>query len=117
MLITEAQPIQNGHVAETDTIDHVQSPPSPPRVKVTCGALTHQGKVRNNNEDHFLVARLAKSMQICRSSLKNTGETKFSDDDGYLMIVAGRMGEAADGELAGPLADVSLQDRARHPLP
>ena len=35
--------------------------------KITCGALTHPGKVRENNEDHFLVARLAKSMQICQT--------------------------------------------------
>jgi len=116
MLMTQAQPIQNGHVAETDTIDHVQSPPSPPRVKVTCGALTHQGKVRNNNEDHFLVARLAKSMQICRSSLKNTGETKFSDEDGYLMIVADGMGGAAAGERASALAVESVEDFALNTL-
>ena len=34
--------------------------PTPARVELTFGAGTHPGKVRANNEDHFLVARLAK---------------------------------------------------------
>src|SRR5581483_12269525 len=29
--------------------------PSPPRVKVEFGALADQGRVRTNNEDHYLV--------------------------------------------------------------
>jgi PPM family protein phosphatase len=116
MLMSDVQQIQNGSLSEIDTIDHVGLSTSNPRVTIACGALTHQGKVRTNNEDHFLVARLAKSMQICMTSLKNSGETRFSDEDGYLMVVADGMGGAAAGERASALAVESVEKFALNTL-
>ena len=116
MLMSEAQEIQNGHQAGTGTTEQLTPPVSPPRVRITTGALTHQGKVRSNNEDHFLVARLAKSMQICQTSLNKSGETRFSDEDGYLMIVADGMGGAAAGERASALAVESVETYALNTL-
>jgi PPM family protein phosphatase len=116
MLMSEAQQIQNGTVSELDTIDHAGPAPLHPRVQIECGALTHPGKVRSNNEDHFLVARLAKSMHICQSSLKNSGETQFSAEDGYLMVVADGMGGAAAGERASALAVESVEAFALNTL-
>jgi len=72
--------------------------------------------VRQNNEDHFLVARLAKSMQICQSSLDEAGATNYSDEDGYLMVVADGMGGAAAGERASALAVESVKDYALNTL-
>jgi protein phosphatase len=85
-------------------------------VTITTGALTHTGNVRSNNEDHFLVARLAKSMQICQTSLKKSGETRFSDEDGYLLVVADGMGGAAAGERASALAVESVKSFALNTL-
>jgi protein phosphatase len=76
----------------------------PARVRVECGGMTHAGKTRGNNEDHFLIAKLAKSMRVCRTSLPGDGATRFSDEEGYLMVVADGMGGAAAGELASKLA-------------
>ena len=50
--------------------------PDPPRVGIKFGALSDTGKVRGNNEDHFLVARLSKSMQVCKTSLPGEGKTR-----------------------------------------
>jgi protein phosphatase len=116
MLMSPTHQIQNGTVTGTGTIEHILPPTSTPRVAIDCGALTHQGKVRTNNEDHFLVARLAKSMQICQTSLKNSGETRFSDEDGYLMVVADGMGGAAAGERASALAVESVEAFALNTL-
>ena len=59
----------------------------PPRVAIKFGAMTDCGKVRSNNEDHFLVARLSKSMRVCKTSLPAEGETQFSEEEGYLIVV------------------------------
>lgn len=82
---------------------------NPPRVTATCGALTHQGMVRGNNEDQFLVARMVKAMRIERTSLPSEAGTRYSDDDSYLMIVADGMGGAAAGERASALAVQSVE--------
>jgi protein phosphatase len=81
----------------------------PRRVRVSVGARTDRGKVRENNEDHFLVARLAKSLEVRKSSLMASGTCRFSDEEGYLMVVADGMGGAAAGEHASALAVTSLE--------
>ena len=81
----------------------------PPRVSIKFGALTDTGKVRGNNEDHFLVARLSKSMQVCKTSLPGEGETQLSEEEGYLVVVADGLGGAAAGERASALAVGSVE--------
>ena len=79
------------------------------RVSVAFGARTDPGKVRERNEDHFLIAKLAKSMRICGSSLPEPQITRFSDEEGYLMIVADGMGGVAGGEEASAMAVRSVE--------
>jgi protein phosphatase len=79
------------------------------KVRFSFGAQTHPGKKRENNEDHFLVSRMAKSMQVCKSSLPDDGTFRFSDEEGYLLVVADGMGGAAAGERASALAVASLE--------
>ena len=81
----------------------------PPRVRIKFGGLTDTGKVRGNNEDHFLIARLSKSMQVCKTSLPGEGKTQFSEEEGYLVVVADGMGGAAAGERASALAVESVE--------
>jgi PPM family protein phosphatase len=81
----------------------------PPRVAIKFGATTDCGKVRSNNEDHFLVARLSKSMRVCKTSLPGEGETQFSEEEGYLIVVADGMGGHAAGERASALAVGSIE--------
>jgi serine/threonine protein phosphatase PrpC len=81
----------------------------PPRVAIKFGAMTDCGKVRSNNEDHFLVARLSKSMRVCKTSLPGEGETQFSEEEGYLIVVADGMGGHAAGERASALAVGSIE--------
>jgi protein phosphatase len=80
---------------------------------VEIGSATHAGKVRVNNEDHFLIARMGKSMRVCATSLaRSPDETKFADEEGYLMIVADGMGGAAAGEEAAAVAVATVEEFA-----
>jgi len=102
--------------AQDTTGEHLAAAPGPTRVAIDFGAKTHPGKVRPNNEDQFLVARLAKSMQVCKSSLPDNGARLFSEEVGYLMVVADGMGGAAAGEHASALAVATVEDFALNTL-
>ena len=72
----------------------------PVRVRVDFGALTHVGKVRTNNEDQYLVARLSKSLEVLASSLPGDEHAGLRGPHGYLMLVADGMGGRGGGEIA-----------------
>jgi len=88
----------------------------PPRVAVSFCGLTDPGKVRDKNEDHFLIARLAKSMEIRATSLSHDGHAPFSEEEGYLLVVADGMGGAAAGERASALAVESIESFVQNTL-
>lgn len=91
------------------TWDHRNAADSP-QLKLGFGGRTHPGKVRKNNEDQFLIAQLAKSMQVCKSSLPDSGSRLFSEEVGYLLVVADGLGGAAGGERASAVAVETVED-------
>jgi protein phosphatase len=95
---------------EAATDDTGLAPGRVEQVAVEFGAATHPGKVRENNEDQFLVARLSKSMKVCKSSLPESGSRLFSGDVGTLLVVADGMGGVAGGEQASALAVRTVED-------
>jgi serine/threonine protein phosphatase PrpC len=104
-------PIHEPDTIDAPTADYESlADTHPPRVAIKFGAMTDQGKVRSKNEDHFLVARLSKSMRVCKTSLPGESETQFSEEEGYLMVVADGMGGHSAGERASALAVGSIED-------
>jgi protein phosphatase len=77
--------------------------PSPPPVRVTFGSLTHQGLVRTNNEDHFMVVERRRTRSVLFTNLP-AGVLSAADDVAYLYAVADGMGGAVFGEMASMLA-------------
>src|ERR1700730_1368873 len=65
--------------------------------------LTDPGSVRPSNEDQFLIAELRKAMRVRQSSLPQP-TNQYSDERGYLMVVADGMGGCRAGERASALA-------------
>jgi PPM family protein phosphatase len=78
--------------------------PPPPPARVEFGAMSHPGKVRPNNEDHYLVLRRRRSLGVLLTNLPEEQSAPVADQDAYIMAVADGMGGAARGEVASSQA-------------
>ncbi|HEY7156091.1 MAG TPA: protein phosphatase 2C domain-containing protein [Gemmataceae bacterium] len=73
-------------------------------VQVDLAALSHQGKVRPNNEDHFLVVRFNRALHTLLTNLPEGLIPLRAEEVGYGLVVADGMGGMAAGEVASRLA-------------
>ena len=73
-------------------------------LKVDLGALTHQGHVRENNEDSYLVIKFSRSLENLLTNLDDELLARSYCMTGYGMLVADGMGGMAAGEVASRLA-------------
>jgi PPM family protein phosphatase len=71
---------------------------------VDLGALSHQGHVRENNEDSYLVVRFGRSLVNLVTNLDDDLLEESYRVTGYGMLVADGMGGMAGGEIASRLA-------------
>jgi protein phosphatase len=102
----------------TDTVDvppKAAAEPLPPGpssalVNVDLGALSDPGKVRAKNEDHYLVARLDRTMRYLWTSLRPQDLPAGLTETAYGMLVADGMGGHAAGEVASRTAITVLVD-------
>src|SRR5262249_29030814 len=68
-------------------------------VEVVCGAASHTGKVRENNEDHYARVRATRSREILLTNVDTT-DVHLPDDHAHTLIVADGVGGRGFGELA-----------------
>lgn len=73
-------------------------------VQVDLAALSHQGKVRPNNEDHYLIVRFNRALQTLLTNLPEGLIPPRAEEVGYGMVVADGMGGMAAGEVASRMA-------------
>src|SRR4029077_4993542 len=93
------------------TITEIITPakPSPGRaLAVQTFGLTDRGRVRRSNEDQFLIAELTKAMKVLHASVPQP-QTQYSDERGYLFIVADGMGGHNAGEQASAMAVETIE--------
>src|SRR5687768_6567315 len=74
------------------------------RLEVDLGALSHQGHVRENNEDSYLVMKFGRSLENVLTNLDDGLLQQSYAMNGYGMLVADGMGGLAAGEIASRLA-------------
>jgi protein phosphatase len=105
---TQEYPAQDGGRAA--------APPRPwsSQVQVDVAGLTHPGKVRPNNEDHFLTIRFGRSMDTLQTSLPAGHIPARYAEVGYGLAVADGIGGAVAGEVASGLAITAGLNLALH---
>jgi serine/threonine protein phosphatase PrpC len=81
------------------------------RVIADCFGLTDRGRVRDSNEDQFLVAELSKSLLVEQTSLDAADQTRlFGGPPGRLFLVADGMGGERGGRRASRLVVETLTE-------
>src|SRR5262245_18853318 len=80
------------------------------RLQVDLAGLSHQGKVRPRNEDHFLTARFGRFLEPIQTNLEPGVLHLGFEEAGYAALLADGMGGAAAGDVASQLAITTLVD-------
>ncbi len=78
------------------------------RVHIDVAALSDRGKVREGNEDHYLVARGGRHIETLLTNIPEGEAPDHFDETGYILVVADGMGGAAGGEVASRMAIATL---------
>jgi protein phosphatase len=82
--------------------------PAKTAVRIDVAGLSDKGKVREENQDHFLVVRAGRYAETVATSLPPGAVPERYEDRGLLMMVADGMGGQAAGELASRTVLVTL---------
>jgi len=98
-------------IHDTETVEDVQPAlaaakyfvHSASRFSYEFGAATHIGLRRNENQDHYIVLRRARTQQLLFTNV-STDELSLPSDESYAMAVADGMGGQGSGALASQIA-------------
>jgi PPM family protein phosphatase len=102
-------------VSPLSSVHELPAEPSTLSIKVSFGAVSDAGKVRQRNEDHYMVARVRRTFNVLAHNLPKEEMPDFIGEDAYAMVVADGMGGMNAGDVASMLAistGVKLADKS-----
>ena len=96
--------------------DEIPPPPFSSRVNVDIFGMTEKGKVRANNEDHFLIIRAGRAVETVLTNLTvdETMPGELFEETAHGLVVADGVGGEAAGEVASRQAIYTLLSLALH---
>jgi protein phosphatase len=94
---------------EAATTDTPSIPTRRPPLNVDSYGLSDCGQVRSSNEDCFLIAELARTLQVHHTNLPQSTAT-FSCHRGHVFLVADGVGGHKAGEVASGLTVKNIED-------
>jgi PPM family protein phosphatase len=77
-------------------------------IRIDVSALSHTGHRRTNNEDHYLVVRLGRTLETVSTSLPAGDLPQRTEEVNHVMVVADGMGGHQAGEIASRMAITTL---------
>jgi len=95
------------------TVEEVRADPRPVMSEIDTFGLTHRGKVRPTNNDHFLVASFHRKLRVHFTSVPAGIEDQETESRGFLFFVADGVGGL---ESAGDGSALALETLAQHLL-
>jgi PPM family protein phosphatase len=109
-------------MSSPDTANDTDTPRKPRDDELDVYGLTHVGKVRKTNQDHFLICSLKKQIEIHNTSLDVDQLQMEGDRMAFLAMVADGVGGGTKGETASRIAletvtrYVTMSMRAYHEI-
>lgn len=97
-------------MARTETARDSDALRKPRDEEVDVYGLTHPGKVRQVNQDHFLICQLEKRVRVFQTSLPNGNVGPAAERMAFLAMVADGVGGGQKGEAAARLALHAVTD-------
>ncbi len=79
--------------------------------------MTHVGRVRESNEDHFVVADLERAVRLRQTSLPAPPDRSVRDAEGSVLMVADGMGGHGDGDLASAVTLDTVLEYVTYAMP
>jgi serine/threonine protein phosphatase PrpC len=108
LMMNECAQAVNTPLQDPRDMDTAKLPGDCNPLAVRSYGLTDRGKLRETNQDHFLIATLMKSLQVQQTSLP-VPKVQHSSDRSHLFLVADGMGGQAGGAQASALVIDSVE--------